>query len=411
MAHAKLTATAVKKLSSKEKSYKVFDGGGLYIVVKPNGRKYWRYSYRYLGVQQTISVGVYPEVSLAEARKGHQEMREQLRNGQNPTLLRKNRELLGREAQKNTFESIGWDWFATKKITWSEQYSKKMESLLRKDVFPVIGKRPIGEIKSGELLKMLELIQERGVYETARRAKQLCGQIFRYAAISGKVEFDPTQMLINTVNVPPPKHFPAIREPAQYGEFLRAVDGYRGNYITRCALQLAALVFLRPGEIRQAKWSEFDFENARWTVPAERMKAREQHIVPLSRQAIEILRKVQAYTGGREHVFPGVHDPKRCMSENTLNAAIRRLGYANVMTSHGFRASASTMLHEQFREPKWDSQIIEAQLAHKDPNKVRAAYNRSSYLDDRTKMMQAWADYLDQLRSSGTVVSINKKAA
>jgi len=404
MATKQLTALAATKAQPREKSYRLAAGGGLYLEVTPTGAKYWRWKYRFGGKEKRLALGVFPEVSLAQATDARDMARATLRAGRDPAAERRERKLASRTAADSAFESVAREWLS-KQTHMAEATFAKAQRELEVHAFPWIGKRPIGQVVAAELLAMLRRVEVRGKLETAQRVKQRCGQIFRYAVATGRAERDPTADLRGALATPKRQHRAAITDPVRVGELLRAIDGYSGSFITLCALRLSPLVFTRPGEIRRAEWSEIDLDRAEWRIPAAKMKMREAHVVPLSAQAVAILRELHPLTGTRRYVFPGISDPKGCMSENTINAALRRMGYDKAeMTAHGFRAMASTRLNELGFPPD----VIERQLAHAERNKVRAAYNRAQHMAARRKMMQAWADYLDALRARLNVVPIRK---
>jgi len=406
MATKQLTALAATKAKPREKPHRLAAGGGLYLEVMPTGAKYWRWKYRYAGKEKRLALGVFPEVSLAEATDLRDKARAALRESRDPAAERRERKLAVRAALGSSFEIVAREWLSKQTHMATTTFDKAQREL-EVHAFPWIGKRPIGEIIASELLSMLRRVEERGKLETAQRVKQRCGQIFRYAVATDRAERDPTADLRGALATPKKQHRAAITDPVRVGELLRAIDGYSGSFITLCALRLSPLVFARPGEIRRAEWSEIDLERAEWRIPAAKMKMREAHVVPLAPQAVAILADLRPLTGGRRYVFPGVTDPKGCMSENTVNAALRRMGYDKTeMTAHGFRAMASTRLNELGYPPD----VIERQLAHAERNKVRAAYNRAQHMDARRKMMQAWADYLDALRAGAKVVPIRRLA-
>lgn len=393
-----LTAVAARNAKPREKSYKLAAGAGLYLEVMPTGAKYWRWKYRHAGKEKRLALGVFPEVALAEARETTERARALLRTGVDPSGQRKTEKLAARMAAETSFEAVGREWLGKQGHMATVTFDKAKREL-EVHAFPWLGARPIAEITPPELLAVLRRVESRGKLETAQRVKQRCGQIFRYAVATGHAERDPTADLRGALATPKKQHRAAITDPARVGELLRAIDGYSGSFVTLCALQLSPLLFTRPGELRRAEWSEIDFKRAEWRIPAAKMKMREAHIVPLSAQALAILRELQPLTGSRHHVFPGMADPNAPMSENTVNSALRRMGYDKTeMTAHGFRALASTRLNELGFPPE----VIERQLAHAERNKVRAAYNRAQHMDARRKMMQAWADYLDQLRAGGS---------
>jgi integrase len=408
-----LTDVRVRSAKPHAKTVKLFDGGGLYLEVSPAGGKWWRWKYRYGGKEKRLSLGVYPDVSLKSAREKRAAARQQLAAGIDPGQARKAEKIA--QAGAESFEAIAREWHAKFSPGWVASHGDRILRRLDKDIFPWLGDRPIAEIRAPELLAVLRRIESRGAQETAHRAMQNCGQVFRYAVATGRAERDPTGDLRGALPPPKEKHHASIIEPKRIGELLRAIDAYEGFFATKCALRLAPLVFVRPGELRKAQWPEIDLEKAEWRIPAERMKMREQHIVPLSRQAVEILRDLEPLTGrgipakpdAPRWVFPGGRTRERPMSENAVLAALRRMGYAkDEMTGHGFRSMASTLLHEQ----GWNHQVIERQLAHAERNAVSAAYNFAEHLPERRKMMQAWADYLDALKARAEVIPLFRKA-
>lgn len=390
--------------TATSKAYKVTDEKGLYIEVKPSGSKLWRFKYRFGGKEKLLSVGIYPDVGLKEARAKRDELRKQVAGGIDPSDLRKAEKLV--KAGMDSFEFVAREWHSKHKVNWSESHASRTLTRLQNDVFPWLGKKNIGEIKPPELLQVLRRVESRGALETAHRIHQVCGQIFRYAVATGRAERDSAADLKGALPPAKPKHHASIVEPKQIGELLRAINGYSGAFVTSCALRLAPLLFVRPGELRQAEWAEFDLDNAEWRIPAEKMKMKTLHIVPLSKQAISIIKELQPLTGSGKYLFPSIRTKSRPMSENTVNGALRRLGFSkDEMTGHGFRSMASTLLNEQ----GWNSDAIERQLAHSERDGVRAAYNYAQYLPERKKMMQAWADYLDGLASGADVIPINKR--
>lgn len=399
----KLTVLKVKAAAPG----KHFDGGGLFLHVTEAGR-YWRMKYRHAGKEKLLALGVYPEVTLSEARQRRDAARTLLRDGNDPGLVKRDRKVAGAEAAANTFASVAEEWLKKQKPRMAEATYAKAVWTLNDLVNPWIGHRPVAEIDAPEMLKLLRRIEERGAHETAHRTKQRCGQIFRYAIATGRAKHDPTSDLRGALAPAVSKSRAAITDPVKAGELLRAIESYTGGLVAKSALKLAPLVFVRPGELRQAEWTEFDLDGAQWRIPASKMKMRDEHIVPLPAQAVAILRELHPLTGRSSYVFPGERSASRPMSENTVNAALRRLGFdKETMTGHGFRAMASTRLNEM----GWSPDVIERQLAHAERNKVRAAYNRAQYLAERKKMMQAWADYLDGLRAGGKVVAFKHNAA
>lgn len=398
-----LTNTKLRHLKPRTKLYRIADSAGLAIEVRPDGACYWRFRYRYAGKQKMLSLGVYPGVPLAEARKCRDEARALLRDGTDPSQKRQRDKLAATIAADNTFEAVAREWMKRQDV--ADATAEKNRWLLETFVFPYIGRRPIAEITPRELLDVLRKVEARGKLETAQRLKQKCGQVFRHAILEGKAEVDPTGSLRGALKTPKTKHHAAITEPKAIGGLLRAIDGYEGHYVTLAALMFAPLVFVRPGELRKAEWAEFDLDAAEWRIPAERMKMKAAHLVPLSRQAVDCLRELCSLTGPDGYVFPSVRTRSRPMSENTITAALRRLGYTSAeMTGHGFRSMAATRLNEM----GWKPDAIERQLAHAESNKVRDAYTHTAeYLPDRRRMMQAWADYLDGLKAGATVTAIH----
>ena len=376
------------------KARKLFDGEGLYLLVQPNGSKLWRLKYRIAGREKLLALGVYPAVSLKVARERMREARRDLGARIDPSAKRK----ADRRSQANTFEAVGAEWLELQRKKMSEATFTKSEWLLGL-VRPFIGSQPIRTITAADLLPALRKIEARGRHETAHRAKQKAGQVFRYAVGTGRAERDPTADLRGALAPVVTKNRAALTDPRQVGELLRAVHGYQGQPSTAFAMKLLPLVFVRPEELRFARWEEFalDAKDAIWRIPGERMKMGEEHIVPLATQAVALLRELSLITGPAGLVFPGLVSGAKPISENTINAALRRLGYSNdEMTAHGFRAMASTLLNELGHAPD----LIELQLAHVERDKVRAAYNRSKRLAERRVMMQAWAEYLDRLQKS-----------
>lgn len=387
---------------------RLFDGGGLYLELAPAGGKWWRLKYRFLGKEKRISLGVYPHVTLKDARDRRDAAKRLLTNGIDPSEQRKAERAVVTERAASSFEAVALEWYAKFSPAWVASHSSKILRRLEHNVLPHLGPRPIADISSRDLLVVLRKVEGRGAIETAHRTKQNCSQVFRYAVATGRAERDPTLELRGALAPVAERHHPSIIDPKGIGGLLRAIDGYSGSLVTRCALQLAPLTFVRPGELRRAEWAEFDLGKGEWRIPAERMKMGAPHIVPLSTQAKAIIAEIQPLTGGKRYVFPGARTNGRPMSENTVNAALRRLGYAkDEMTGHGFRSMASTHLNEQ----GWNRDAIERQLAHAERDNVRAAYNYAEHLPERRRMMQAWADYLDGLKTDAKVTPIKKAAA
>jgi len=400
----RLKDTNIKKAKPGPKPVKMFDGEGLYLVINPSGSRIWRMKYRYAGKEKLLSFGKYPEVSLKNARDLRYQARKLLDEGQDPSYVKQQRRLSLVQESECSFRNIAQEFLAKKAKVCTEKYVKNMHQRLEKNVFPYIGNRLINDIKASELFSILDRIDNQGKVDTAHRVKQNCGEIFRYAVATCRAEYDPTASLYRTLTPNRPKHLASITDPKQVGELLRAIDGYKGQFITQCALKLAPLLFVRPGELRHAEWSEIDFEEAEWRIPAGKMKMKAPHMVPLSTQSISILKELKQSTGKRQYVFPGIQSPKdRPMSENTINGALRRLGYErDEMTGHGFRSMASTLLNEN----GLNRDAIERQLAHAERDSIRAAYNYADYLPERRKMMQWWADYLDRLKAGAAIVHI-----
>lgn len=405
----KLTDVEVRNAAPRDKTFKLSDGGNLYLVIEKTGRKYWRMEYRFAGKQDTHGIGPYPKVNLKAARAARDTVTQQLKSGIDPNLESKRRKLTEQSAAANTFKAVADEWKSKKAISWSASNLEKVTWLLDKNLSPWLGARPIASITAPDLLQVLRKIEERGAHETAHRAKQVCGQIFRYAIATGRAERDPAADLKDALAKHKTKHHAAITDPKELAALLRAIDSYSGSLAVRSALKLSSLLFVRPGELRHMEWTEVDLDSSTWSIPAEKMKMKQPHIVPLCTQAVEIIRNIHQLTGRSKYVFPSERGNSRPISENTVNVALRTIGYDNnTQTAHGFRATARTILDEVlgFRPDH-----IEHQLAHevRDPN--GRAYNRTAHLPARREMMQAWADYLDGLRKGAEVISINSKSA
>ena len=390
-----LSDTAIRSAKPQSKTVKLFDGGGLYLEVAPSGGKWWRLKYRIEGKEKRISLGVYPTVSLKEARKRRDAAKEQLSHGVDPSENKKACKAAIKAQEGTAYEIIAREWFAKYSAGWSASNKVKVFARQMNYIFPFIGAKMIQTITAPELLEALRHIEKRGSLDTAHRALQDCSRIFRYAIATGRGERDTAADLRGAL--PPAKggNFSTITEPKAVGALLRAIDGYEGGVVVASALRLAPLVFVRPGELRQSEWAEFDLAGAEWRIPAERMKMRQVHIVPLARQTVEVLHLLHNYTGHGRFLFPSPRSEARPMSDVALLAALRRMGYSKEeMTVHGFRSMASTLLNEQGYNRDW----IERQLAHGERNSIRAAYNYAEYLPERRRMMQEWADLLDGLR-------------
>lgn len=398
-----LTDTFVKnvKHTGAPAGDKHTDGHGMFLLVKAAG-KYWRLNYRFLGKQKTLALGVYPEVGLAQARKRRDKARELLAQGMDPSVAKRADKVARKQSADNTFEAVAQAWLAKTKALRAESTDAKVQGWLKNDILPAIGRLPIAEITPRDVLDMVRKVEKRGAIDSATRMKQLCGQIFRYAVAEGSAERDVTADLRGALEVRQTVHLAAVIEPKQVGELLRAIHGYSGHPVTVAALKLAPLLFVRPGELRHAEWSEIDLEAAEWRIPGAKMKMGADHIVPLATQAVEVLTELQKLTGRARYVFPSVRTGARPMSENTINAALRGMGYSSDMhTAHGFRATARTILDEVLGERV---DLIEHQLAHAVKDVNGRAYNRTAHLPARKAMMQRWADYLDQLRAGGEVI-------
>lgn len=398
----KLTSVAIKNAKHGDKPVRLFDGGGLYLELMPNGSRYWRLKYRFNGKEKRLALGVYPEVSLATAREKRDEARKVIHGGVDPSAKRQADRQLARLSSETTFEAIASEWLALQSKKLAAVTLDKAGWLLGM-ASTEIGKRPIAEISAPDVLAALRKIEATGRHETAHRVKQKAGQVFRYAIATGRAVRDPTADLRGALSPVTTTPRAALTKPSDVAGLLKAIWGYEGQPTTAAALKLGPLLFSRPGNLRAMEWAELDLDAAEWRIPAGKMKMREEHIVPLAPQAVAILSELHPLTGRRRYVFPGMRSSSKPMSENTINAALRRLGYdKDTMTGHGFRAMASTRLNEM----GWPPDVIERQLAHAERNKVRAVYNRAQYMAERKKMMTAWADYLDELRKgTGKVVA------
>lgn len=411
-----LTDVAIRKAKPADKPRRLADGGGLYLEVSPAGGKLWRWKYRYGGKEKRLALGTYPDTGLAEARQRHAEARKLLAAGIDPGEQRKAERAAGAERAANSFEVVAREWLGRQ--AWVPGYLDKVAAWMANDVFPYIGARPVAEVTAPEFLRVARRVEERGAVESAHRIMQNCGKIMRYAIATGRADRNPVTDLRGAIAAPQERHHAAITDPGELGGLLRAIEGYSGDPATRAALKLAGLLFVRPGELRHAEWSEIDLDKAEWNIPAGKMKMRQPHLVPLPGQAVAILRELQPLTGRGRYVFPSARGKGRPMSNAALGAALRRMGFVvervgedgkphmePTMTAHGFRATARTILDEVLG---FRPDYIEHQLAHavKDPN--GRAYNRTSHLSERRKMMQSWADYLDNLRIGGNVVPIRK---
>jgi len=417
MATGKLSDVAIKNAKPTDNAYRVSDGGGMFLEVTPKGAKYWRLAYRFDGKQKLLALGVYPDVGLRQAREKRDDARKLLASGTDPGEARKAEK--AKRAGSDTFDSVAAEWRGKNAARWSDQHAALTRNILDVDLSPTLGRMLVNTITAAKVLQALRSTEARGAFYTAQRAKSVASRVMQYAVAIGLAERNPVADLPRgVIESRPVRHHASITDPKKVGQLLRDIRAYDGFFVTKCALELLPLVFVRPGELRKAEWSEFDLDAAEWRIPATRMKMREQHIVPLSTQAIGVLRRLHAVTGPRPHedqlsptrgrlLFPGVRHHDKPMSENTLNAALRYMGYdKETMTGHGFRSMASTLLNEK----GWHRDAIERQLAHAERDKVRASYNYAEHLPERRKMMQAWADYLDKLAAGADVLPLKSKA-
>ncbi len=391
---------SIRQAKPKGKAYKLSDGGGLYLFINTNGSKYWRLKYRFAGKEKTLSLGVYPNVTASRAREKVLTAKALLDEGKDPGIEKKQAKL---KEGKNTFEPVALEWFKKESGRWSNDHAERVWQTIKADALPYLGDLPINDIKTRDVLHVVRQVEDRGALDVAGRVKQRISSIFRYAIQTGYVDFNPVDALKDVIRTRKVQHRKSLRFE-QLPVFLNSLDDYSGYLLTRYALQLIAYTFVRPGELRSAEWKDIDLDKSIWRVPAEKMKMKEEHIVPLSTQVVELLNETKVLSGSYDLVFPGSHNYRKPMSENTLTYAIRkRLGFD--ATAHGFRTTASTILNESgFRVD-----VIERQLAHGERNKVRAAYNRSQYLAERTDMMQWYSDYLDGLKAGAKVVPIYKQ--
>jgi integrase len=402
--------TGIRALKPEGTDYKVADGegGGLFLLVKANGAKWWRFSYRHEGKQKTLSFGVYPDTSLGEAREHRREARKLLAQGIDPGEQRKAQKAAGAERAANSFEMVAREWFGKWKTTKAESHYSKVIARLENDVFPWMGASPVANIKAPEILAVLRRIESRGAMDTVQKAKESISQVMRYAVAEGRREDnDPCPSLRGALSPVQHRHFASLTEPADVARLLRAIDAFKGTHVVRAALALAPLFFVRPGELRAARWADINLEKAEWCYIVPKTKT--PHLVPLAQQALTILRELQPLSGHREYLFPG-RDPKQPISNSTLNAGLTRMGYdtKTEMTGHGFRAMARTLLAEELHQRP---EVIEHQLAHRVPDALGTAYNRTKFLKERRVMMQVWADYLDKLKVGAEVIPLHGNAA
>ncbi|MSP49783.1 MAG: DUF4102 domain-containing protein [Alphaproteobacteria bacterium] len=413
-----LTDATIRSAKPGDRPIRLFDSGGLYLEVAPSGGKWWRLKYRFDGKEKRLSLGVYPDVPLAGrkdkdagvwidgARERRDKARQLLADGVDPSVHRRAVRSARADKAANSFEVVAREWHRKFATQWADSHSEKNLGALERDVFPWMGSRPVADVSAPELLKVLRRIEARGAGDTAHRVRQICGQVFRYAIATGRAERDLSVDLRGALAPVRQVHLAAMTDPKAIGELLRAIEGYRGHLVTKCALRLAPLVFVRPGELRMAEWREIDLDHAEWTIPADKMKTRQVHLVPLSSQAVAILRDIHPLTGRGRYVFPSARSTARPMSNNAVLAALRRMGFAkDEMSGHGFRAMARTVLDEVLNVRP---DFIEHQLAHAVQDPLGRAYNRTAHLPERRKMMQQWADYLERLRDGAAVVAIQK---
>ncbi|AIV78948.1 phage integrase family protein [Burkholderia pseudomallei] len=398
-----LTDTAIRNAKPADKPVRLFDGGGLYLEIAPSGGKWWRLKYRFGGKEKRYSLGVYPEVTLATARKKRDEAREKLAAGIDPGEAKKAEKRASLLAAANSFEVVARGWMDERRTTVEPAQHAKTLARMENDVFPWLGKRPIAEIDAPEILVVLKRVDGRGARFTAHRIRSEISRVFRYGIKEGHCKADPARDLVDAIPPAQTTHFASITEPEKVGEMLRAFDGFTGTFPVLCALKLAPMLFVRPGELRKAEWAQFDLDKGEWRYFVNKTKT--DHLVPLAAQAVTILRELHALTGEGVYVFPGARDRNRPMSEAAINAALRRLGYdtRTEITGHGFRAMARTILHEELEEKP---EVIEHQLAHTVPDSLGRAYNRTKFIKARRSMMQQWADYLDKLKAGAEIIPI-----
>lgn len=394
-----LTDLEIRRSKPLDKPYTLNDGNGLSLLIEPNGSKGWRFRYRFDGKPKMLSLGTYPLTSLTEARQKRDEAKKLVAAGINPSDVRKRDKQDRQNEISNTFEAIAREWYEKRIDRWSASYSEEMLKTFEADVFPYIGGRPIADIKPMELMGVLSRLDERGATEKLRKVRQRCGEVWRYAIVTGRAEYNPAPDLVSAFSPHKKEHY-AFLKTEELPEFFRTLSTYSGSIVVKLAMRLQVLTGLRPGELRQGEWSEIDFDKRIWEVPPARMKKRRPHCVPLSDQAISILEQLKPVTGQYLYIFPGRIHHSKPISEMAMNVLIRRIGYAGRVTGHGFRHTMSTILHEQGYNTAW----IETQLAHVDKNSIRGTYNHAQYLDGRREMLQWYADYMEALESGGSVV-------
>lgn len=404
---ARLTDSHARNAKPKDKAYKLTDGNGLLLLVKPNGKKHWRYRYELDGKENMLAVGDYPQLGLKQAREVRDWARNLVKQGRHPSQQRRADKFAEMESASNTFAAIAREWIGQNEGRWTPYYAKQVRTVLGNDVFPNIGKLPIQDVKPAYIFKLLKKVTERDAPTVALLIRQVCSSIFRYAVATLRAEYDPCASLKGAIARKPVRHKTALAKEEIAG-LLANVDQSSGTPWVRISIKLLLMTFVRPGELRRAEWSEFDLTKAEWRIPAEHMKKREPHIVPLSRQALNLLHELRAISQDRPQLFPNRRDPKRVMSQTTMNRYLERIGYKGKFSAHGFRATASTLLNEMGYRPD----VIEKQLAHRERNQVRASYNHASYMDERKAMMQQWADFVEAQRNGGgDVVPIRRAKA
>ncbi|HAW8463960.1 TPA: tyrosine-type recombinase/integrase [Escherichia coli] len=398
----KLNARQVDAAKPREKAYKLADGAGLYLEVVPSGSRYWRMKYRFNGKEKRMAFGVYPAVSLAQARALRDDAKKKLAEGIDPSLAKKEEKLVRDVQLNNTFQAVALEWHGTKVSRWSEGYASDIIEAFNKDIFPYIGQQPVNEIKPLVLLNVLRRIESRGATEKAKKVRQRCSEVFRYAIVTGRAEYNPAADLTSAMSGHESKHYPFLTVE-ELPDFFKALAGYTGSPLVVLAARLLILTGVRTGELRGAFWSEFDLEKAVWEIPSERMKMKRPHLVPLSTQALEIVQQLKVMSGQYPLVFPGRNDPRKTMSEASINQVFKRIGYTGRVTGHGFRHTMSTILHEEGFNTAW----IETQLAHVDKNAIRGTYNHALYLEGRREMMQWYADYINANHNSCISLLVN----
>lgn len=400
----KLNARQVDAAKPREKAYKLADGAGLYLEVVPSGSRYWRMKYRFNGKEKRMAFGVYPAVSLAQARALRDEAKKKLAEGIDPSFAKKEEKLVRDVQLNNTFQAVALEWHGTKVSRWSEGYASDIIEAFNKDIFPYIGQQPVNEIKPLVLLNVLRRMESRGATEKAKKVRQRCSEVFRYAIVTGRAEYNPAADLTSAMSGHESKHYPFLTVE-ELPDFFKALSGYTGSPLVVLAARLLILTGVRTGELRGAFWSEFDLEKAVWEIPAERMKMKRPHLVPLSTQALEIVQQLKVMSGQYPLVFPGRNDPRKTMSEASINQVFKRIGYTGKVTGHGFRHTMSTILHEEGFNTAW----IETQLAHVDKNAIRGTYNHALYLEGRREMMQWYADNTDRIGNHDLIGLTNSR--